>query len=80
MSNTKMMRSLAHVELSAEFPAMQASGGPNATKPIILVLLRKWFDSALQLRAVSNEEFTMAEEGSDADWEAWLHAAGRAVR
>lgn len=80
MSYTKMLTSLAHVELSAESPAMQASVGPTAAKPRALVLLQKWIDSALQLRSVPDTALTAAEDGSDADWEAWLHASGRAVR
>jgi hypothetical protein len=80
MSNTKTMTSLTHVELSAELPTMQARTGLTKIKPGFLVLLRKRLNSALQLRAVPNEELTLANNGADEDWEAWLHAMGRAVR
>jgi hypothetical protein len=80
MSNTKTMTSLTHVEISAELPAMQARTGLTATKPGFWVLLRKWLNFALQLRAVPNKEFAIADCGPDADWEAWVHAMGRAVR
>jgi hypothetical protein len=80
MSNTKTMTSLTHVELSAELPTMPARTGLTATKPGLLVLLRKCLNSALQLRGTPNKELTMADNGAGEDWEAWLHAMGRAVR
>jgi hypothetical protein len=80
MSNTKTMISLTHVELAAELPTMQARTGLTATKPGVLALLRKCLNSALQLRALPNKELTMADNGAGEDWEAWLHAMGRAAR
>lgn len=70
----------AQIEHSAELPAPQAGTVSTATNTEVSVLMRKWLDTALQLRAVPNAEFTMSDDSAEADWEAWVHAAGRAVR
>ena len=80
MSITIMTTSMAHEEQSAELPTSQAGTVSTATNRGVSGLMRKWLDTAIQLRAVPNSEFTMSDDSPEADWEVWLHAAGRAVR
>ena len=80
MSNAKPATSAVQFDHSADLPASQAETVPTATNRGVSGLMRKRLETALQLRAVPNSEFTMSDDNPEADWEAWLHAAGRAVR
>jgi hypothetical protein len=50
MSNTIMTTSMAHEEQSAELPTSQAGTVSTATNRGVSGLMRKWLDTAIQLR------------------------------